>query len=112
MLTKVKVEKIYNGVYISLTDHSTSIYKNTLWIVSKLVDMGYKIASISPYGSIKVETDDYKGVADCIRNYLEKEEYIESIEKNAKYTIFGIVEQQKYYLTIQKKYDIINKKGE
>ena len=54
--------------------------------------MGYKFSLISPYGSIKVETDDYKGVVDCIKDYLKKEKYIESIRKNAKYTIFNIIE--------------------
>ena len=88
MLTKVRVEKITNGVYVD----STNVYKNTLWIASKLADMGYKFTLISPYGSIKVKTDDYRGVVDCIKDYLKKEKYIESIRKNAKYTIFNIVE--------------------
>lgn len=112
MLTKVRVEKISNGVYVGLTDHTSSVYKSTLWIASKLVDMGYQFTEIDPYGSIKVETDDYKGVVDCVKDYLKEEEYIESIENDSKHITFNIVEQQKYYLTIYKKYDIINKKGE
>lgn len=92
MLTRVNVEKIDNGVYIGLTDHTATIYKNTLGIVSKLVKTGYQFTSINPYGSIIVETDNYESVVDCVKNYLEEEEYIESIEKNTRCTVFNMVE--------------------
>mgnify|MGYP006921158149 FL=1 len=92
MLTKVTVKKMNNEVYINLTDHSDSVYKNTLWIVADLVKLGYNFIEIIPYGVIRVNTNDYKGVTFGVQKWLKENEIIENIKLDTEYTTFNLLD--------------------
>lgn len=82
MLTKVRVEKTgTNSVSIGLTDHADSIYRETLYMVSDMVNIGLKIVEVNPYGKIVIETKDFKKIQSYVKKYLDNNDIIDFTEQ-------------------------------